>query len=98
MLTITFLFDFQPATTDFLKGIWLGSVQKSDKGPFLWNSTGLAFSYSNWSDNQPDNANGVEQCLNMLSADKDGKWNDYGCNYENKAWPTQYTMCERIIN
>ena len=73
-------------------------MQLSDKGPYQWSSTGGSFTYSNWDANQPDNNSGVEHCLHMLSADKDGKWDDYGCNYEIKTLPTQYTMCEKIIN
>ncbi len=51
---------------------WLGGSDIQTEGTFKW-STGEAFSYTNWDVTQPDNYNGVENVMEILSF---GKWND----------------------
>ncbi|KAH7724816.1 mannose receptor C type 1-like protein [Aphelenchoides avenae] len=45
-------------------------------GPFQW-ADGRTLGYTNWNANEPNNAGGTENCVEM---NDDGTWNDLDCN------------------
>ena len=70
---------------DFVVGLnadgypWLGGKRDPDyPDNFLW-SDGTPWDYTIWTDGQPDNAGGVEDCVTMWESE-DHKWNDLTCS------------------
>src|ERR1700744_3420473 len=63
------------------RNLWIGLHRQWNGGPFTW-VTDERNGYLNWCDGEPDNRNGMENCVHMLSPDKPystaipGKWND----------------------
>jgi len=51
---------------------WLGANDVVDEGVYVWES-GEAFSYTNWTDGEPNNANGHQNYLKMYTS---GFWDD----------------------
>ena len=45
---------------------------------------GSSWNFTDWNPAQPDNAHNNENCLNMFSSRRTGKWNDYPCTRELK--------------
>ncbi len=73
--------------------IWLGANDLETEGNFVW-VTGEEFTYVNWRDGQPDNANGNEHYVHMntYSVDYTGTWNDaFG---EGAPIGISYYICE----
>ncbi|XP_053386272.1 C-type lectin lectoxin-Enh6-like [Mercenaria mercenaria] len=59
--------------------VWIGSRDIETEGVFLWtDGTLISEGYNNWDAGQPDNYNGVEDCV-MVWAFRDLKWNDEFC-------------------
>ena len=79
-----------------MKGIWLGCI-KNSVGDFSWASTGQKIEYNNYDDGEPNNYDANENCMNMHSNDRLGKWNDFNCNNEDTLFPSQFAMCENIF-
>jgi len=61
--------------------LWIGLHRQWPGGPFAW-VTDDRVDYVNWSDGEPNNHGGVENCVHIISSDKPyttaipGKWND----------------------
>ena len=65
--------------------IWLGINDIEEEGVFIYDSTGIelneTYMYENWDDPQPDNAQGIEDCVLQLPAVlPEFAWNDAACN------------------
>ena len=56
------------------KDIWAGATDKVEKGNWKW-VTGEKFDYTNWKRGEPNNENGIEDCLELRSR-AFFKWND----------------------
>jgi hypothetical protein len=61
--------------------LWIGLHRPWLGGPLVW-VTDEKSDYSNWSQGNPDNAGGTENCVEMYNPRdaQPGKWNDYGDN------------------
>ncbi|KAK5973178.1 Lectin protein type II [Trichostrongylus colubriformis] len=58
--------------------IWIGG--KKLWGSWMW-IDGTEWDYLNWSPGEPNNAEGREDCLQILAHSRlNGKWNDYFCD------------------
>ncbi|XP_031150865.1 galactose-specific lectin nattectin-like isoform X1 [Sander lucioperca] len=71
-----FLRDYIRKVTGENKKTWMGGFDSVQEGEWMW-SDGSTFDYKHWSPGQPDNAGGVEHCLEMNYRDK---WNNAPCN------------------
>ena len=69
--------------------IWLGATDAAKEGTWIWESSKTTMSYSRFSGGEPNNFEGVENCLAMWSGID---WNDYTCLYPGLA-----TMCEVVF-
>ncbi|KAK5971729.1 Lectin protein type II [Trichostrongylus colubriformis] len=59
--------------------IWIAGKKKKD-GSWDWGD-GSFWHYLNWSPGEPNNAEGREDCLQLLAhPELNGKWNDYFCD------------------
>ena len=74
-------------------GIWLGATDNQSEGIWIWNSSGSALTYTNWSLGDPDNQGGNENCLHMWH--NLGEWNNGNCEY---SLADMGTLCEQIFN
>merc|ERR1711974_394150 len=70
-----FLNTIDPARKKFF---WLGLNDRETENTFLWRD-GSSTSYRNWRRNQPDNANGNEDCVD-IDANTKRTWNDIKCD------------------
>lgn len=61
-------------TNQFETGWFIGLTDIAEEGNWKWD-TGETFSYSNWGDGEPNNANDDEDCVAIFNKDT-GKWND----------------------
>lgn len=66
-------FGKSPANYESRVGFWIGGTDEASEGTWVW-SNGESWSYTNWSQNQPDNGSGVVQ--NYLAMWIDGAWDD----------------------
>ena len=57
------------------RDLWIGLHRQRQDGPFVWVS-GEKLDYLNWERGQPDNAGGVENCVEIYLAGHRGSWND----------------------
>jgi len=57
------------------RDLWIGLHRQWQGGPFVWVS-GEKLDYLNWEGGQPDNAGGVENCVEISQAGHRGAWND----------------------
>ncbi|KAM7361029.1 lectin subunit alpha-like [Cochliomyia hominivorax] len=72
--------------TDLLKNVfgkrtplWIGGVINGDNPrQFVWSATGRKFTYTNWSNGQPDFAGNNEYCAQTGWTDN-MEWNDHVC-------------------
>ena len=67
--------------------LWLGgndelSVRLNQERPFVWSATGRRFTFTYWSDNNPDNYNNQEHCVHIWDYSPLYQWNDAACNIE----------------
>ena len=62
----------------------LGITDENSEGNWVLQSSGEGLTYTNWAENEPNNAGGREHCA-MLGWTDDGHWNDYRCNYDKWA-------------
>lgn len=74
---------------------WIAGTDQGSKGNFIWISTnipvGYANGYENYYPDQPDNAGGVEDCLEI------GRWGGVQWNDAPCAWKQRY-ICEQVKN
>jgi hypothetical protein len=57
------------------RDLWIGLHRQREGGPFVWVS-GAKLDYLKWEGGQPDNAGGVENCVEISQAGHRGAWND----------------------
>ena len=69
---------------------WLGANDIQSEGNFVWESSGVPMTYSNWGINEPNNAGGDEGCIHFYG---NGLWNDNNC--QKLLLPT---MCEVLYS
>ncbi|XP_068164894.1 C-type isolectin Sp-CL4-like [Antennarius striatus] len=75
VLCLTFI-PFTPPDT-----IWIGAKFSRKQGLFTW-IDGSEFSYTFWHEGEPNNVNGMEECIEM-NFGRWGKWNDTKCSKNN---------------
>lgn len=68
--------------------LWTSGTDQGEKGNFFWMSTGRHFNYTKWSNSQPDNFGGIENCVHTWNIDGVTQWNNRGC--DNRL----YYICE----
>ncbi len=66
---------------------WIGGFQGPQEGPFNW-VTSEPFDFEAFGDGQPDDFNGVEDCVEIR---RDGTWNDLPCD-DRRPY-----LCERDV-
>lgn len=72
--------------TGFAKqNVWISATDLGEEGKFVWLSTGVPVTYSNFMKNQPDNYQNMEHCVEI---NEKGEWNDKPCNSQ------LYFICE----
>ncbi|XP_023309167.2 27 kDa hemolymph protein-like [Lucilia cuprina] len=59
---------------------WLSGSDQDVEGKFFWYNTGEAIKYADWSDGQPDNMGGNEDCVHLWHLTKKYQMNDARCN------------------
>jgi hypothetical protein len=58
------------------RSLWIGLHRKTPGGPFFW-VDGSPVNYTNWWEGEPNNADGVETCVEMFGEiAAPGTWND----------------------
>ena len=57
---------------------WIGLNDRDVEGNFTW-SDGAAYHYKYWSENEPNNTFGSEDCVEIF-AHVSGRWNDQDCS------------------
>lgn len=67
--------------------LWLGgndefSSSRDYKRPFYWTPTGKPFTFTFWSDNNPDNDRKREHCVHIWDKKPLFQWNDIDCTTE----------------
>lgn len=68
---------------------WISGSDLAKEGEYVWLGSGRPMAYKNFANNQPDNAGGNENCVQMLAT---GKWNDINCNTQ-LDYICQYSNC-----
>ncbi len=63
------------------KGFWIGLNNLDKESGYQW-SDGKPLNYLNWNYGEPNNFNGVEECVEVQA---NQGWNDVNC-YINKGW------------
>ena len=63
-----------------LGNIWLGLNDLSNEGNFVYNSDNSEVIWTYWSDSNPDDYKGKEDCVETEWKFGEGKWNDVNCN------------------
>ncbi|XP_065366155.1 C-type lectin 37Da-like [Calliphora vicina] len=58
---------------------WVSAADFETENEFYWYRTGEPVSYAKWSDNQPDNFEGNEDCVFMWYENKQYEMNDFDC-------------------
>ena len=67
-------------TNGHLPDTWLGGFDAVKEGLWMW-SDGSRFSYTNWNTDEPNNAGGGEDCLQMNAA-SEKLWFDVPCEWK----------------
>lgn len=75
---------------------WIGLNDLAREGEFTWdrNVRLNIKKYLNWSDGEPNNANGEEDCCNL---NPDGSFNDYFCT-ANLPYVCEYFEAVRCVD
>ncbi|XP_030636021.1 ladderlectin-like isoform X2 [Chanos chanos] len=76
----TFLQKIVQATAGKMAEAWIGAQDATQENVWLW-SDGSRFDYTYWAPRQPDNAGGIEDCVQM-NAQATHQWNDLPCSRE----------------
>ncbi|XP_063419080.1 C-type lectin domain family 17, member A-like [Mytilus trossulus] len=64
---------------------WTSGIRINENN-WMWTADGTHVTYDNFDSNEPNNNNGIEDCIIVRN---DGTWNDYICNR------TLYYICEK---
>ena len=87
LVSIESAFEDAFLTDRFASNTWIGANDRAQEGTMVW-STGVPVVYTNWSEQQPDDFMGGEDCIEKWISD--GQWNDRPC--DGNAQPY---LCER---
>ena len=68
---------------------WLGLTDAAVEGTYRWESDNSLVNYTHWAVAEPNNMNGVEDCVWLYGAGDPGFWNDDNCFKE------YYYICEK---
>jgi hypothetical protein len=63
-----------------IHGTWIGATDKAKEGEWRWSSSGRLLTYSAWSNEQPDNWRGNEDCGHLFEYKGKLLWNDSPCS------------------
>ncbi|KAK3083132.1 hypothetical protein FSP39_014862 [Pinctada imbricata] len=77
-------------STNPKKIFWLGGSDLVQEGKWMWTTTNVPFSYTNWIPTDPNDgdARRHEDCL-ITNWSGDGKWADAGCDWK------EYFLCQK---
>uniref|UniRef100_A0A194AQK7 Putative perlucin n=1 Tax=Pinctada fucata TaxID=50426 RepID=A0A194AQK7_PINFU len=77
-------------STNPKKIFWLGGSDLVQEGKWMWTTTNVPFSYTNWIPTDPNDgdARRHEDCL-ITNWSGDGKWADAGCEWK------EYFLCQK---
>uniref|UniRef100_A0A8C9Z632 C-type lectin domain-containing protein n=1 Tax=Sander lucioperca TaxID=283035 RepID=A0A8C9Z632_SANLU len=70
----SFLKTYINQVSGVIERTWMGGFDSVQEGVWMW-SDGSTFDYKSWAPGQPDNTDGVENCLENYN----DKWNDNSC-------------------
>lgn len=74
--------------------IWLAATDNGHESTFVSATTGKRLTYTNWTPGEPNNANGNENCVQLVAnPDFLNGWNDNSCDHSFNAY-----FCEPINN
>ena len=77
--------EIQHYSKSFSRCNWIGLNDRDVEGNFTW-SDGAAYHYKHWSRNEPNNAFGNEDCVEIFAhRSGNGRWNDQTCSKALKA-------------
>ena len=76
-----------------LEHLWIGGSDKENEDSWSW-SDGSLWSFTKWFENQPNNADGNEDCLQVYP---DEKWYDRPCA-ENESFVCSQKLCSGEIS
>lgn len=65
------------------KAFWIGGTDKDDEGTFVWASDNRNVTLFNWADEEPNDANGGEDCVNV-HVNLEFLWNDSACDEQSR--------------
>ncbi|XP_078315094.1 ladderlectin-like [Crassostrea virginica] len=69
---------------------WIGGTDKDHQGTWVWSHFEDTFTYTNWNKDEPNNAEGKEDCLEIYGRGSDDKygyrWNDLYCDQKNNGY------------
>ncbi|XP_044181118.1 attractin-like protein 1 [Acropora millepora] len=74
-----FLYNLLPKTGSKPSG-WIGLYRKADYKFYWLDDRPEEGNYQNWSDGNPSNSGGTEDCVHLRGGNFDGKWNDLTCS------------------
>ena len=77
-----------------LSAWWLGGNDMHLEGSWSWPS-GQPFTYNNWVDDEPNDTNGLEDCV-AIDSPKQYGWMDLNCTDAIHGAVTHFAVCERI--
>jgi hypothetical protein len=73
---------------------WISATDLGLENSFYWDSDGKFLGlHTDWAENQPDNANGIEHCVNLgINTNETYRWSDIDCR------ATRRYLCEEKQN
>ena len=86
-----FLYKLLPKTSGEPSG-WIGLYRKADYKFYWLDDRPEEGNYQNWSDGNPSDSGGTEDCVHLRGGNFDGKWNDLTCSRTDPV-----AICQRLI-
>lgn len=67
-----------------MSAFWVAANDLGHEGDFVWTTTGTKLTTARWYEGQPDNAGGIERCVEIayIWNGTDPSWNDVPCAIE----------------
>jgi hypothetical protein len=59
---------------------WIGLTDQAREGDFVWDSTKMKVTYTNWRDGEPNSLVEEEDCVHLDYLTLERTWNDYNCS------------------